>query len=100
MRSGKNIWTVFFVESVETNLIGVQREESLKCQLSVALEKLPTRQKEVIQYVFFERFSYEEISKIMGINLRSVYTLAWKAIGALKKHIVSAFFVLGWCIPL
>jgi RNA polymerase sigma factor (sigma-70 family) len=91
---------LFFVESVETNLIGVQREESLKRQLAVALEKLPIRQKEVIQYVFFERFSYEQISKIMGINLRSVYTLAWKAIAALKKLIVSAFLALAWWISL
>ena len=85
----------FFVDSVETKLIGIQREESLKYQLSLALEKLPTRQKEVIQYIFFERFSYEEISKIMGINLRSVYTLAWKAISTLKKYIVTATLALA-----
>jgi RNA polymerase sigma factor (sigma-70 family) len=87
----------FFVESVETKLIGLQREIGLQHQLAAALEKLPLRQKEVIQYIFFERFSYEEISKMMGINLRSVYTLAWKAIAGLKKHIISIFLLTAFC---
>lgn len=81
----------FFTTSVESELIGIQRDEDLQKKLAIALGNLPHRQKEVIQYLFFENFSYEEVSKIMMINLRSVYTLAWKAISSLKKFILPGF---------
>ena len=76
----------FFTESKENELINAQVEEQLQKKLAGALKELPLRQKEVVQYIFFENFSYEEVSRIMGINLRSVYTLAWKAISSLKKN--------------
>jgi len=81
------------IQSVENLIIGVQQEEQLQKKLAAAMEKLPERQKEVVFHLFFESFSYEETSKIMGINLRSTYTLAWKAISSLKKVIVSLFFL-------
>lgn len=74
-----------FTESRENELIGIQRDEQLQKKMALAINKLPIRQNEVLQYLFFENFSYEETSKVMGINLRSVYTLAWKAILRLKK---------------
>ena len=77
-----------FTESKESELINSQSEELLRKKLALALHGLPVRQKEVVQYLFFEDFSYEETSKIMGINLRSVYTLAWKAISSLKKAVL------------
>ncbi|MFO7826229.1 MAG: sigma-70 family RNA polymerase sigma factor [Cyclobacterium sp.] len=77
------------LESKEGELIGVQQEKSLQIKLAAGLEKLPLRQKQAIQLLYFEQFSYEEVSKMMGINLRSVYTLAWKAISSLKKYVVS-----------
>lgn len=75
----------YSIESIEPRIIENQKEEDLKIRIAGALQHLPPRQKEVILYLFFEDFSYEEVSKIMGINLRSVYTLAWKAISTLKK---------------
>lgn len=54
--------------------------------LMEALESLPTRQHEVIHLLYYENHSYEDISIIMGINVQSVYTLAWKAIANLKKR--------------
>jgi len=75
----------FFVDSKEADLIGTQTEEFLQRKLAGALQELPLRQKEVVQYLFFESFSYEEVSKLMVINLRSVYSLAWKAISYLTR---------------
>ncbi len=85
------------IQSAETLIIGAQQEEQLQKKLATAMGKLPDRQKEVVSYLFFENFSYEETAKIMGINLRSAYTLAWKAISSLKKGIVSLiiFVLLG-----
>lgn len=74
-------------ESVEKQLIDKQQHEILTRKLATALGYLPVRQKEVIHYLFFEEVTYEQASKIMGINLRSVYTLAWKAINGLRKHL-------------
>lgn len=83
----------FSIESIESEFISVHREQRLQCKLAEGLDKLPTRQKEVINLLFFEKISYQEVSKLMGINLRSVYTLAWKAITNLKKYIVLLFFI-------
>lgn len=84
----------YFSESKESELIRLQKEELLQKKLAKALKELPLRQKEVIQYLFFESFSYEETAGLMGINLKSVYTLAWKAISSLKKGILP--MVLFW----
>lgn len=81
----------------EENLIQEQLSEERKVKLFAALEKLPARQKEVLHLLFFEKYSYEEVSKIMDMNLRSVYTLAWKAISSLKKIILSVVFaMISW----
>lgn len=77
------------LESVEANIVNAQREEVLQKKLANCLKELPMRQSEVIQYLFFENLSYEDTAKLMGINLRSVYTLAWKALSTLKKVILS-----------
>lgn len=79
--------TVFLEESIEGRFIELQRDEDLQVKLKRGLEKLPTRQREVIQLLFFEKQSYEEVSKVLGINIESSYTLAWKAIRNLKKSI-------------
>jgi RNA polymerase sigma factor (sigma-70 family) len=58
-------------------------------RLARAISKLPERQREIIQYVFFEQLSSAEVSKKMGIGVQSVYTLTWKAIAKLKKSFLS-----------
>lgn len=84
---------LFVTPSQESKIVSQQVDEKLKLAIGNALSMLPTRQREVIHYVFFQEFSYEEISSIMGINLRSVYTLAWKAIASLKKKIGHSLFL-------
>jgi RNA polymerase sigma factor (sigma-70 family) len=84
----------YCIECVETNIINNQQEADLQEKIAKGLQNLPARQKEVILYLFFENFSYEEVSKMMGINLRSVYTLAWKAISTLKKYVISLILIL------
>lgn len=79
---------LLFTDSEEKKLIDRQTLSSQQKHLAEALCKLPERQKEVIQLIFFENNSYEATSEIMGINLRSAYTLAWKAISSLKKSVL------------
>lgn len=71
---------------------GQENEEKLS-QLKKALAKLSDRQKEVITLIFYDGFSYEECSKLIGINLRSTYTLAWKALASLRKEIVKGILI-------
>lgn len=68
-----------------------QAEEENR-QLQMAISQLPERQKEIIQYVFFDQLSSAEVSRKMGIGVQSVYTLTWKAIGKLKKSFLSILF--------
>ncbi|WP_162417536.1 RNA polymerase sigma factor [Cyclobacterium roseum] len=56
--------------------------------LMEAMDSLSARQHEVIHLLYYENHSYEDISVIMGINVQSVYTLAWKALANLKKRFV------------
>ena len=82
-------------QAVDTSVPDVlpsQIDEKKRLDLMAALEKLSARQREVIQYLFFENQTYEEISNIMGINVQSVYTLAWKAISNLKKRLIVLLF--------
>lgn len=79
----------------EQNDASYHREEKLQRALAKAVNDLPLRQKEIIHYLFFENISYEEASKLMGINLRSVYTLAWKAISSLKRSLFILPFFLS-----
>lgn len=58
-----------------------------------AIEQLSSKQKQVITLLFYEGFSYEEASNIMNINLRSTYTLAWKAMKVLRKEL--KYFIDG-----
>lgn len=86
-----------YLESIETELTLLQRDELLRKKLSAALKKLPLRQNEVIQYLFFENLSYEDTAKLMDINLRSVYTLAWKALSSLKKAVYTFSILAFFC---
>ena len=78
---------------LENQIIAVQFAQEQQMKLVQAIEKLPTRQKEVLHLLFDEGMNYEEVAEIMEINIRSVYTLAWKGISALKKLFI-AFIVL------
>jgi RNA polymerase sigma factor (sigma-70 family) len=71
-----------------------QMEDEEIGKLRNVLGNLPVRQREIIQYVFFDKLSSEEISERMGIAVQSVYTLTWKAIGTLKKSFLLMLYVL------
>jgi RNA polymerase sigma factor (sigma-70 family) len=76
---------LYFQNEAESGIIHIHQEENPNQRLSEAMSKLPARQMEVIRYVFFENLPNEQIAKLMGINVQSVYTLSWKAICNLRK---------------
>ncbi len=86
----------YFRNEAEMGNFTIGVEDVGNQKLIRALEKLPSRQYEVIQYAFFENLSNEQISNLMGINLQSVYTLTWKAICNLKRYYL--YFILFFVI--
>ncbi|MFC4871678.1 RNA polymerase sigma factor [Negadavirga shengliensis] len=90
----EGLHALYFRNDSEMGIIHLQKEEMVNQRLLDALDKLPSRQKEVIRYVFFENLSNDQISKLMGINVQSVYTLTWKAICNLRKHYLVLLFLL------
>jgi RNA polymerase sigma factor (sigma-70 family) len=54
--------------------------------LSVLLNKLPSRQKEAIYLKYYSGLKASEISEIMGINYQSVVNTLHKAIKSLKEE--------------
>lgn len=89
--------SLYFQNEAESGTIFIHPDETSNRRLSEALSKLPARQMEVIRYVFFENLPNEQVAKLMGINVQSVYTLSWKAICKLRKLyilIVALYFPL------
>ncbi len=77
--------SLYFQNDAESGIIHIHQEEDNNRKLSEALSKLPPRQMEVIRYVFFENLPNEQVAKLMGINVQSVYTLSWKALCKLRQ---------------
>lgn len=90
---------VILTPSHEEELVLDQQNKVIQAKLANSVEKLPERQKEVIRHLFFENLSYEETSIIMAINLRSVYTLAWKALSSMRKSLpeIYSLLLLSFC---
>lgn len=75
------------VISPESELISEEISEHRTAVLKKALGNISLRQQEVLNLLFFENYSYEQVSQLMSINVKSVYTLAWKAFAALRKSL-------------
>ncbi len=73
----------FFEKKFVTNQNANEQERSLK----LAVDQLPKRQKEVIQYRFLEGLPYNDISELMGISNVSVRKHVSKAIKTLRKKL-------------
>lgn len=78
------------VFSHEFHLINNQISQERKEKLSLALDLLSNKQKEVIYHKFFNQLSYTEISEMMNISVNSVYNLVSKAMQTLATYIKSS----------
>lgn len=86
--SQENLEYVVISLPFENIIINEQFREDRKSKLLHVFSRLSERQKEAIDLIFFQKMSYEEVSDIMSINVRSVYTLTWKAISSMKKRMI------------
>ena len=85
---------IFLVDSFEQDWVREQGDEQMRRRLAMAMDKLPPRQKEAIQVLFYEGLPYEEVCSIMNVHIKSVYTLVWKALTFLRKNMISFPLIL------
>jgi len=71
----------------DTKIMRKERLEEIKVQLQKALDKMTPRQREVIHLRYFEELSYEEIADIMGLSVKDLYKLFYRAMDSLRKNI-------------
>ena len=75
------------VDSAEYKLIEEQLKKDTISKLKEAIDKLPERQKQIIELRYMKSMGYDEIENIMSINYTSSRKLVYKAITNLKKHL-------------
>lgn len=63
-------------------------------KLQAAVEKLSSRQKEVVYLRFYKQMPNEEIAEVMAISVPSVYNLVSKALAVLETHLYFLSFLL------
>ncbi|MBY0348683.1 MAG: sigma-70 family RNA polymerase sigma factor [Hydrotalea flava] len=85
----KNIKIQFFQQpniefSPEEIIVKKESDFILQQKISILLNQLPKRQKEVIYLRYFENMDNQQIAEIMGINYQSVSNLTQKALHKLR----------------
>ena len=68
----------------ETEQVGHHKEK----QLTLLLQELPPRQREVIFLRYYQNKSYQEIAQILGIGYQVARNFSYRAIKSLKKKMI------------
>lgn len=74
-------------QSYETLLIGSQENLEKKRQLEMGLSKLTNMQRQVLQLRFYDGHSYESISQLLDLKIRTVYNHAHTALNVLRTYL-------------
>jgi RNA polymerase sigma factor (sigma-70 family) len=84
-----------FVMGHDDFLIHGQENEEKTKQIIEALDKLPSRQKEVIYLKIYKGLSYEEVSQVMEINYQVVRNLLCQALKTFRKLIAPVILAVA-----
>lgn len=89
--SNYNFEIIFSCESdqITREISQEQREALLQ-----AVNSLTRRQKEAITLKFYDDLSYEEVSSIMKLSVRSTYNLIYRALDTLKENTKLVYLLL------
>lgn len=74
-------------DSYENHLIQEELTKENLRKLHQSIQKLPTRQKEVINLRYYQNLTTEEIAEVLNINYQSVSNLLYKGIKTLKQQV-------------
>jgi RNA polymerase sigma factor (sigma-70 family) len=81
------------VLDIETETIDEERDIELKDKLQRAYLQLTPNQKEVLNLRYYENFSFEEIAKILSMNVQSVRNLIQRALNKLRELTIITLFL-------
>jgi len=70
--------------SVENAFIKNEEMHEKAQQLSISMNQLSARQKEIIYLRYFEEMDYEQIAHIMDFSVKSAYKLSARALESLR----------------
>ncbi|MFD2288076.1 RNA polymerase sigma factor [Pedobacter petrophilus] len=70
--------------TVESELIKKEEHNEKAVKLSVAMNKLTARQKEIIYLRYFEEMDYSEIAGVMDMTIKGTYKLSARALESLR----------------
>ncbi|MET1056284.1 MAG: sigma-70 family RNA polymerase sigma factor [Pedobacter sp.] len=73
--------------SYEDYITKIQTDSAIKAKLQRSLEKLSDRQRELLQYRFFDAMDYDEIALKCGISKKTAYNIVYDALTRLKDDL-------------
>jgi len=74
-------------DSPEALIINQQSEDIQSLKLNEALHKLTKRQREAIYLKFYQDLSFQEVSSVMSLGMKSTYNLISKSVEELRRHL-------------
>lgn len=72
---------------IEDHLILEEDAEAIKQRIQASLNRLTSRQREVIFLKFYEGLSYAEIAEVLDISVRGSYKLMARALEVLREQL-------------
>ncbi|QVY66874.1 RNA polymerase sigma factor [Polaribacter sp. Q13] len=79
--------------NVEDLILEKESKKYLKNKIEKVLEKLTSRQREIIYFRYTQNYSYKQISEILGITIPACRNLILKALKELRKNDAGNFYL-------
>ena len=89
----ENLLHFHFELAVDEKLIQSERLCEIKTEVDKALEKLTSRQREIIYYRFYMNLGFDEIADIMGMQVRATYKLTARALDTMRELMPAGKFL-------
>jgi RNA polymerase sigma factor (sigma-70 family) len=82
-------------DSFEEHLVEKQLLHEVKLKVSLALEKLTDRQKQLVQLRYFESLTVEDIARKTGLSAKTVYNTIYNVLKVLSAELAAFLLVLS-----
>jgi len=79
-------WETLSVDGPDTDVLPFVMPPALRDRLDEALRTLTRREREAVQYSFFEDLPMIDVSEKMGISISVAYLYRWAAVQKLRKY--------------
>ena len=70
------------------------RSKSIRKIISSAISNLPNRQSEIIYLKYTEGLNYDEIARLLEIDIASARTLLYRSLKTIKDHLGKNILIL------